>query len=292
MTTEHDARTRTVVDWLREDAHENAERALIAALNDVDHTQQRRAWSPASKFPVTNGVGKLVTAAAVASAMLLAFAILPLAVGPGGPPPPTASPTPTVEPSEAAPLSPIDGPLMARTYRMPTSPSILLTFPAGWAARGEGESWDIRKNRDQPDELVFEVWGPDIRVYPDACANNVQPPPTGPTAADLIAALDAQAHADVSDPVDVMVGGRPGQRLDISIPDDLDIAQCYEGTARIWTGDSYLAFGPEPIGIVAPIHVVETASGRIVFGWRDNPAASAADRAELDAIVASMVIED
>ncbi len=291
MTTEHDARTRTVVDWLREDAHESAERVLLNALNEVDRTNQRRAWWPALRFPALRGTARLVAAAAVVGATLVALALLPLAAGPGGAPS-VASPTPTAVPSDTGPLAPIPGPLMARTYRIPTSPSILLTFPDGWVARGDGASWDIRKHRDQPDELVFEVWAPDIRVYPDACANDVRPPIIGPTADDLIAALDAQTNSVVSEPVDVVVGGRPGQRLEISVPDDLDQTQCYEEIVRIWTAGTYLAFGPEPTGVVAPIHIVETAAGRIVFGWRDNPAASAADRAELDAIVASMVIED
>jgi hypothetical protein len=285
MTTDHDARTRMVVAWLREDAHEDAERVLLRVLDQVDHTPQRRVWWPALAFPSGHGVRRLITAAAVVGAMLLALVLLPLATGPGGDPTAIPSPTP-------AALEPINAPLLARTYRIPTSPSILLTFPEGWDARGEGESWDIRKNRDQPDELVFESWGPDIRVYPDACANDVQPPLTGPTADDLLAALDAQANSEVSEPVDVTVGGRPGVRLEISIPEALDLSQCYEDTVRIWTGGSYLAFGPMPRDVVAPIHIVETESGRVVFGWRDNPAASAADRAELDAIVRSMVIED
>jgi hypothetical protein len=58
MTTDHDARTRTVVSWLREDAHENAERVLLAALNDIDHTQQRRSWWPARRFPAMNTFAK------------------------------------------------------------------------------------------------------------------------------------------------------------------------------------------------------------------------------------------
>ena len=60
-----------------------------------------------------------------------------------------------------------------------------VTFPAGWDS---SEGRDIRKNRDQTGELVFTVYEHDISVYPDACANDVTPPLTGPTAADLVAA--------------------------------------------------------------------------------------------------------
>ena len=47
MTTERDPRTRTVLSWLREDQHENAERVLLRALDEVDTTPQRRSWWPA-----------------------------------------------------------------------------------------------------------------------------------------------------------------------------------------------------------------------------------------------------
>jgi hypothetical protein len=295
MTTQNDEQSRTVVAWLREDAHENAERVLLAALNDVDHIPQRRAWWPAHTSMPSPRLGRLVTAVAVMGVVLLTFALLPLAAGPGGTPSATQSASATVAPSDAGPLTPVDGPLMARTYRIPTSPSILVTFPVGWDARGEGESWDIKKNRDASDELQLQVWGPEINVYPDACANDVVPPRIGPSAADLIAALDAQLSLTVSGPIDVTVGGLPATRIDISVPDGLDVQQCYEGVARVWVdpaGGGYLAFGPEPSGTVMPVYIVETAAGRVVLAWRNNPAASAADNAELDAIVASMVIED
>ena len=41
MTTEGDPRTRIVMSWLREDAHEDAERVLLRALDEVDATSQR-----------------------------------------------------------------------------------------------------------------------------------------------------------------------------------------------------------------------------------------------------------
>ncbi len=47
MTTERDPRTRIVLAWLREETHENAERVLLRALDEVDTTPQRRSWWPA-----------------------------------------------------------------------------------------------------------------------------------------------------------------------------------------------------------------------------------------------------
>ena len=184
---------------------------------------------------------------------------------------------------------PASGPIEAGTYLMTDGQSeFRVTFPAGWDA---SEGRDFRKHRDQTGELVFAVYDHDISVYPDACANDVTPPLSGPSAADLVAALNAQGNSDVSAPSDVTIGGRPGQRLDIAVPQGLDMATCYESTVRVWTGagGNYLAFGP-PSG-AATINIVETPTGRIVLDWRNNPAATDADNAELDAIVASIQFE-
>ena len=48
MTIEHDPRTRIVLSWLREDAHENPEHMLLRALDEVDATPQRRSWPAVS----------------------------------------------------------------------------------------------------------------------------------------------------------------------------------------------------------------------------------------------------
>lgn len=64
MTTERDPRTRIVLSWLREEAHENAEGVLLRALDEVDTTPQRRSWWPAWRTNRMNAFGKLIAAAA------------------------------------------------------------------------------------------------------------------------------------------------------------------------------------------------------------------------------------
>ena len=64
MTTEHDPRTRIVLSWLREDAHENPEHMLLRALDEVDATPQRRSWWPAWRSNRMNTYAKLIVAAA------------------------------------------------------------------------------------------------------------------------------------------------------------------------------------------------------------------------------------
>ena len=171
------------------------------------------------------------------------------------------------------------------------SPSFRVTFPAGWDVVSEDGS-DIRKHRDQPGEVIFTVFSPDINVYPDACASEESPPCTGPTTDDLIAALNAQKNSDVSEPAPITIGGRPGVRVEVSTPKGLDIAGCFEGIQRIWsgaTGGNYLAFGAP--GGTHPVSIVETPSGRIVLSTGFDDTATAADKAELQSIVDSIQFE-
>ena len=299
MTTEHDARTRTVVSWLREDAHENAERVLLAALNEVDTTQQRRAGWPAWRLnPMPTAAKTALAAAAMIVVAVGALAFLQRPSGPGA----TVTPSPTTEPAPtltAAPsvgilTMPRSGPIPAGTYRMGEEASIVLAVPSGWSARA-GDNYptgtDIRKHRDEPGELGLWVDASDqIGVYPDICATDKAPPPAGPTVDDLVTALRAQRGSETSEPADVTIGGRVVQRYEISFGQGIDIASCEPGIARVWFSEAsgYIA-SVEPT--TDTVYMVQTGAGRIVFGiGRRSPDASAADIAELDAMIESMVI--
>jgi hypothetical protein len=296
MTHEHDGQTRIVVSWLREDAHENAERVLLAALNDIDHTQQRRPWWPAWRFADMNNVAKvLVATAAVVAVAVAGINILPrTGTGPGAVPPspsPTASPSATPQPTVAQ--VPSSGPIEAGTYVVTDGQSaIRITIPAGWTAADGG--LDIRKNRDQPDEVMFAVWRPDIHVFADACATGNPPPSTGPSADDLVAALRAQVNSAVSEPSEITIGGRPGLLLQVGIPEGFDMAGCTDGIVRVWSNstDQNLAFTEGGNGRPGTsVYIVQAASGRFVFGTGREPQTTAADLAELQAIIGSIQFE-
>jgi hypothetical protein len=84
MTTERDPRTRIVLSWLREDAHENAERVLLRALDEVDTTPQRRSGWPAWRTNRMNTYAKLIAAAAVLVVAIGGYQFLPGGSGSGG----------------------------------------------------------------------------------------------------------------------------------------------------------------------------------------------------------------
>src|SRR5687767_7548872 len=99
MTTERDARTRTVLSWLREDQHENAERVLLQALDEVDATPQRRPfWSAWRFLEMNNPVRYAIAAAAVLVVALVGYQLLPSNTGSGEEPTLVPSPQPSAPP--------------------------------------------------------------------------------------------------------------------------------------------------------------------------------------------------
>jgi hypothetical protein len=97
MTTDRDPRTRIVLSWLREDTHENAERVLLHALDEVDATPQRRSWWPAWRTNRMNTYAKLIAAAAaVLVVAVVGYQFLPGSGGVGSQPTIAPSPSPAL----------------------------------------------------------------------------------------------------------------------------------------------------------------------------------------------------
>jgi hypothetical protein len=228
-------------------------------------------------------------AAAILVVAVVGYQFLPSNTGSGGPPTPTAAPTPTPAPT-AVPRLPESGPIEPGTYRMGSGPTFLITVPPGWASNG---GMDIRKHLEEPNELALFVFRSDIEVFADACQSAGTEEPVGPTAADLLAALRAQENSEISDPVDATLGGLTGIRLEISPPAGLDISACSIGSLQIWvdgSGDGYLSGVGSAGNPAATVYIADTPGGRLALTPHHEPGATAADIAELDAMVASIEV--
>jgi len=89
MTTERDPQTRVVLSWLREDQHENPERMLLRALDEVDTTPQRRSKWPAWRdFRMNKLALTATTTAAVLMVAVIGYTLAPAfgITGPGAGP--------------------------------------------------------------------------------------------------------------------------------------------------------------------------------------------------------------
>jgi hypothetical protein len=254
-----------------------------------------------------------IGAAALVAVVVAGIAFFPRSTPPGGgvggvpsvSPAPTSGATPLPPPtstaaaSAAAPEFPgFSDDVRPGTYKWAaggaTPADITFTLPAGWASR-----FGIpHKDRGGPGEIAFGNWII-ANVYADACQwqESALNPVVGPTVDDLASALAAQEDRNATAPTDVTLGGYPAKRVELSIPADLDTATCDGGTLRTWVApgeDPALVTNTENLGMHAGqlnvVYIVDVDGDRLVIDTWHMPGTSAADLAELDAILASMRI--
>jgi hypothetical protein len=249
---------------------------------------RRPAWWP--ELP-PNVVVRAVRVAVASAAVVAVVAVgLSLAgrVNVGGPDPgDPATPRPTASPTPPPPL-PAQGALAPGSYSITsqrfTPIRVELTVPAGWIA-GDG---DIGKHPDQPTELglgLFRV----THVYADACASEGTLTEIGPMADDLVAALMAQQHTALTGPTEVQLGGYPAERIDIEIPQNLDMATCrHPELIQIWAQEPETDFFAVYVGYSGSVYVADVDGQRVVITTSHGPDATDEDLAELAEIVASM----
>ena len=119
----------------------------------------------------------------------------------------------------------------------------------------------------------------------------------GTTVDDLVEALVAQTDYEVSDPVDVTIGGYSGKRVDIIHPaaafagpdsdGNYSSPECDDDQYRIWN-DGIYGQGPDNRW---QANILDVDGTRLVVVAMDYPQTSAESRAELDALIDSLVIE-
>jgi hypothetical protein len=259
-----------------------------------------------------NGAFKIaVGSAAVAAVVLAGITFLPRSTSPaggaGGEPSASPSPTPTPAPTPTAAASAgvtefpgysdvvAPGTYVWRADGMTTPVDITFTIPSGWMSR-----YAIpHKDRGGPGEIAVGNWIVS-NVYADPCRwqGSLLDPPVGPTVDDLASALVAQTGRNATAPTDVTLGGYPAKRVELSIPADIDVASCDEGVIRtsVSPGDDATHSSPntENLGMhpgqLDVVYIVDVDGDRLVIDTWHMPGTSAADLAELDAILASMRI--
>jgi hypothetical protein len=129
----------------------------------------------------------------------------------------------------------------------------------------------------EPDPCNWKAGGTDVEV--------------GPTVDDLVTALVANPGYETTDPADVTLGGFSGQRIDVQMPADLNVATCADRQFWVWSvadGQTIYAQGSE-----GRFHlwILDVQGRRVLVMTHDFPGTPADDQAELQAIVDSIQIE-
>ena len=247
----------------------------------------RLSWIPLQLLPyaAVAALGLLV--------VVLAFGVWTNGViGPGAPSPsPTRSPTPTptTSPTPSPRPVPASVALTPGTYRYDSSEftpvGFTFTVQDGWTAQNGG--WNIIKNIDEPGELGFAS-SILTSINADACAQQTALVDVGATVDELVNALVAQSGPLVTGPSDVTLGGYSGQRLEVMAKPGADLGNCnVPGALRLWEDEArhFFVVGANQ---QSSIYVLDVGGERVVLTTLQNDASSAADVAELSAIIDSI----
>jgi hypothetical protein len=205
----------------------------------------------------------------------------------GGPPDATATPGPTATP--AADFSTLEGggtsvPPGDYLFTSLSPLRITATIPAGWY-KGVVESAVWAESN-----AVTVAFMTLSNLYVDPCLTSPVPrdPAVGPTAADLAVALGDVPQVQVTEPLDVTLGGFTGKQLDLTAPNIWD--GCDAAEALIWE----LSGGDEPLtlggGNTVQLWILDVNETRLVIAIRQTGPATT-ELAQAQAIVDSIRIE-
>ena len=305
---------RIIGSWMEDGRTRLPDHVLDVVLDQLPSTPQHRpGWSARRIIPV-NGLAKYaIAAAAVVVVAIAGLNLLVPGVGqPGGvgaqpSPSPAASPTATPRTDPAGDLE--AGSYVAHPLPNPDdSLTVTFTVPEGWVggsdAGADGLGLSLQPagapTTGSPGGIAIQFL--DVTtLHGDPCRwssadGDVR---VGSAVDDLVEALVAQTAYEVSEPVDVTIGGQSGKRVDVVVPTEPFDGQasfahdCDGKRFRLW---STTAHGSEGIYVQGPANrwqanVLDVDGTRLVVVVQDFPGTLPEDRAELDAIVDSLVID-
>jgi hypothetical protein len=255
--------------------------------------------------PEASPTAVLTTSAPTSAAATSAATSAPPTAAPPTSAPPTSTPTEEARPTPQTLGRESDRSLEAGTYRVAIAslPAFLVTVPDGWVG-GASLIHKPRSGHDvSPVALMF--WDVD-QVYGHPCQWRGTLFRPGPTVDDLAEALVDIPLRNATQPVDVTLDGYAGKYLEWSVPADIetephgeyvsfdDCDQTGDGDRAFesWTGkaggsDRYQQ-GP---GQVDRLWILDVDGIRLVIDAFEMPYATAAERAELMAVVESIRFE-
>lgn len=288
--------------WLEEGPSGGPTEALSSTLARVRTTHQdrvRRRIPLPMRFLTMSSPVKLAAAATIALAV--GIAVIPRAPTTyQGAVDPSASPTPSPAPLRQGPLpagdytvTPFVGDDLAPCGQgespcpeagIDDAISFTFTLPDGWAgAPGGSDIWLSNQHNSGPAGAGFLI-GRGGWLWSDPCAETGNADiPVGPSVADFVDALVAHPLLDLSDPVDVSLGGYTGMYVEIQGPADRTDCQYFQA----WEPTFYAQGDSNH----QPIWVIDVDGVRVVIHGSEFPGTAPERSAELRAIVGSMRID-
>jgi len=279
-----------ITAFLDEGQTDLPDRVFDAVRSDIQRTRQRVVIGPWRQPNMTMFARVAIAAAAVVAIGFAWVNFGPSQAGPGVGAQPTPSPSPSPKP---LPNSGLVEPgrytlITAGTIGPGPFPHVAVTVPAGWSA----SNGDLLLKNYGPSDAeagpAFVVWQMS-GTYVDPCTDHTLVTPTpGPGIDALVDALDHQPGTTAGPPTAVTVDGYSGKFVEVTVT--ADITKCPD-TFWIWgsaDGNSRYVQGTNEMN---RMYVLDVEGRRFTFNARIPARTTAADRAEIEAIIASIGIQ-
>ena len=224
----------------------------------------------------------------------------------------TASPSPASIPTSA--VSPgvippgrlctgtdcVSGTLEAGTYSFDagfsTPANLSFTVPAGWLTDAGFVGKNIQIGSvtldPAPNQLFLGTFFV-TDVFTDACHWSSTMVSAGTTVDQLTNLLATQKGRVATTPTSITVGGFPAKQIELTVPASSDTSSCDRGLLDFWPdpgGDSMGGLCCAGPGSTDVVDAIDVAGRTFVVVARHGPAATPADLAELNAVLASIKI--
>jgi len=125
-------------------------------------------------------------------------------------------------------------------------------------------------------------------VAVEPCSDNTRFVYPGPTVADLADAFATQPLTNASSPVQVSVDGYDGLYMEISVPTDLDLNDCFNSQFATYRADDGGLRWHQGPGQVDRLWILDVEGNRLVFDTSHMPDTSPEEIAELTQIAESI----
>lgn len=182
----------------------------------------------------------------------------------------TASQTPTSGSAPTSSTSPSDD---SRTHVLSDASDgaigVTVTLPVGWS--GEPGGWSMESGPEGFDPpvgagIIAFVVDEEFYVYGDPCDwRRTEPKTPATTVGGIVRALANQVSRDPSAPEEITVGGYPGKKITLHVPDDSRFSDCDESTfASFGVAGEDMALQAQGPGEIDEIWIVDV-DGRVAL---------------------------
>jgi hypothetical protein len=168
-----------------------------------------------------------------------------------------------------------------------------MLLPDGWEADSPGDGLVGRGDFDDPANWAIVGSSTVANIWADRCqwVGTELDPPVGPTVDDLATAFGTVWGPGATAPVDVVLAGFAGKHMVLTVPTDIDFADCDQGEFRGWSDNTGCCRYYQGPGQIEEVWILDVDGDRILVRTTYLPELSAQARAEQQQVINSIDIQ-